>query len=264
MRKGSIWPVSNMEFRGDAIYAITLPDYIEEGLFDEEVLAWNERIEPDRSKPQLVIPCTHLQLVDFFARFGRADLINNLSQGTFGGAVLLVHHTGKDGTKGLRGHSSLYAALDAAIEVSRSDASREWSVAKSKDDADDGRHAFVLRVLELGDDEHGEPVTSCTVEPDDRVAPVRQGERQRRKPPTGQNAKLAIRVLAQILRDSRNFAMGGAPAGRPCVQIEDARIAVMEALPVEPKRKRERADYALTSLLASGDYEAREGWIWCA
>ncbi|MGB2473357.1 MAG: AAA family ATPase, partial [Amylibacter sp.] len=32
-----------------------------------------------------------------------------------GGLVVLVHHTGKDKSKGLRGHSSVHAALDAAI-----------------------------------------------------------------------------------------------------------------------------------------------------
>jgi hypothetical protein len=51
-----------------------------------------------------------------------------------GGLVLLVHHTGKDATKGLRRHSSLYAALDGAIEVNKTDSRREWRVAKSKDD----------------------------------------------------------------------------------------------------------------------------------
>ncbi|KVD91567.1 helicase [Burkholderia ubonensis] len=183
------------------------------------------------------------------------------AQRRLGGMVLLVHHTGKEGAKGLRGHSSLYAALDAAIEVSRNDAHREWSVAKSKDDADGGRHAFTLRVVDLGADVHGEPITSCVVEPHD---PANRAPNQKRKPPTGQNAQLAMRVLVQILKESRDLAMGGAPTGRPCVRLEDARAAVMEALPVDPKRKRERADYALTSVLASGAYEMREGWIWCA
>ena len=40
-------------------------------------------------------------------------------QNITGGLVLLVHHTGSDVTKGLRGHSSLFAALDAALEVTR-------------------------------------------------------------------------------------------------------------------------------------------------
>ena len=38
-----------------------------------------------------------------------------LLQSLINGLVVLVHHTGKDATKGLRGHSSLFAALDAAV-----------------------------------------------------------------------------------------------------------------------------------------------------
>jgi hypothetical protein len=40
-------------------------------------------------------------------------------QAATGGLVVLVHHTGKDSSRGLRGHSSLFAAMDAAVEVSR-------------------------------------------------------------------------------------------------------------------------------------------------
>jgi putative DNA primase/helicase len=36
-----------------------------------------------------------------------------------GGLVVLVHHTGEDATKSLRAHSSLFASLGAAIEVTR-------------------------------------------------------------------------------------------------------------------------------------------------
>lgn len=46
-------------------------------------------------------------------------------QSLIGGLVLLVHHTGKDARRGLRGHSSLYASLDAAIEVIKTDSRRE-------------------------------------------------------------------------------------------------------------------------------------------
>jgi hypothetical protein len=49
-------------------------------------------------------------------------------QTAIGGLVVLVHHTGKDSTKGMRGHSSLHAALDAAIEVERdAKGTRSWS-----------------------------------------------------------------------------------------------------------------------------------------
>ena len=36
-----------------------------------------------------------------------------------GGLVILCHHTGKDRSQGLRGHSSLHAAMDAEIELRR-------------------------------------------------------------------------------------------------------------------------------------------------
>jgi hypothetical protein len=45
-------------------------------------------------------------------------------QGQIGGLVVLVHQTGKDTTKGARGHSSLFAALDGAIEVEKSNDKR--------------------------------------------------------------------------------------------------------------------------------------------
>jgi putative DNA primase/helicase len=50
------------------------------------------------------------------------------------GLVLLVHHAGKDRTRGMRGHSSLFAAMDAVIEVTTAPAGRSWIVAKSKDE----------------------------------------------------------------------------------------------------------------------------------
>jgi len=70
-----------------------------------------------------------------------------------GGLVLLVHHTGKDATKGLRGHSSLYAALDGAIEVIKTDSRCEWSVAKCKDDVTVDAHPFKLAIVPAGIDD---------------------------------------------------------------------------------------------------------------
>ena len=86
-------------------------------------------------------------------------------QRAVGGLVLVVHHTGKDATRGLRGHSSLHAALDAVVEVTRDGEARSWRLAKSKDGADGQAHGFRLATLALGTDAEGEPVTSCVVEP---------------------------------------------------------------------------------------------------
>lgn len=99
------------------------------------------------------------------AEMGRVIAAAKLIQQAVGGLVLFVHHTGKDASKGLRGHSSLHAALDAAIEVSRSGDVREWSVAKAKDGQDGKSHPFKLEVVTMGVDDDGDPITSCFIQP---------------------------------------------------------------------------------------------------
>ena len=95
--------------------------------------------------------------------------------------VILVHHTGKDATKGARGHSSLMAALDGAIEVKKSVTGREWVVAKCKDDLDGVTHPFRLKQVNLGVDADGDPITSCVALSDIfrvNTPPAPQGKNQ--------------------------------------------------------------------------------------
>ena len=77
-----------------------------------------------------------------------------------GGMVLLVHHTGKDETKGMRGHSSLFAAMDCVIGVVTGNG-LSWTVAKSKDDVTGRLHGFRLEQVIVGQDEYGDDITSC-------------------------------------------------------------------------------------------------------
>ena len=87
------------------------------------------------------------------------------------GLVVLVAHPGKDATRGLRGHNSLFAASDAVIFVNRDGDRRSWKLEKSKDGEDGIEHAFKLRVVDLGEDEDGDPITSCVVVPDGSASP---------------------------------------------------------------------------------------------
>ena len=98
-------------------------------------------------------------------------------QALTGGLVVLVHHTGKDESKGLRGHSSLFAALDAVVTVSRDGDRREWKLGKSKDGADGEAHTFKLQVEALGFDEHGDSLTSCVVVPTNEPPKEPKGKR---------------------------------------------------------------------------------------
>ncbi len=91
-----------------------------------------------------------------------------------GALVVLIHHSGKDATKGARGWSGLRAAADAEIEVTRNGDFRAATVTKLKDAGDFEQFSFKLNVVPLGVDADGEPVSSCVVEHID-AAPTEHG-----------------------------------------------------------------------------------------
>jgi len=83
-----------------------------------------------------------------------------------GAVVLLVHHAGKDVTRGARGWSGLRAAADAEIEVSRVGDFRAMRISKQKDGDDSEEWAFKLEQVAVGVDEDGDAITSCVVDYD--------------------------------------------------------------------------------------------------
>ena len=181
-------------------------------------------------------------------------------QAELGGLVLLVHHTGKDSTKGMRGHSSLHAALDAAVEVSRDNDRREWKIHKAKDGEDGGAHPFRLDVVEVGTDEDGEPITSCVVVPEESA-----GDSVRRAlPPKSGNQRIIWDALDGVLKASTHYGQAGAAPTRPCVRLEDAVEKTRTRLVCDPKRQTERTQSAITGLINRGLLEHREGWLWIA
>ena len=80
-----------------------------------------------------------------------------------GAVVLLVHHSGKDTSKGARGWSGIRAAADAELEVVREETGRWVRLSKQKDGEDELKWGFDLEVVQLGVDEDLDPITSCVV-----------------------------------------------------------------------------------------------------
>lgn len=81
-----------------------------------------------------------------------------------GAVVMMVHHAGKDASKGARGWSGIRAAADAEIEVSRTESGeRAVRISKQKDADDGGAWGFKLDVVTLGLDGDGDEITSCVV-----------------------------------------------------------------------------------------------------
>jgi len=89
-----------------------------------------------------------------------------------GAAVLLVHHSGKDASRGMRGAQSLYGAVDAVFESKAAEDEdgeeiptiKTLTLKDQKDGEAGERRLLALRQRILGQDDSGKPVTSCVID----------------------------------------------------------------------------------------------------
>lgn len=80
-------------------------------------------------------------------------------------AVIWVHHKNASGDRE-RGHTSLRANVDTALEVNRDeDDNRTLKVVKLKDGEDGEKIGFELQSVTIGTYDSGKPMTSCVVRP---------------------------------------------------------------------------------------------------
>lgn len=111
-----------------------------------------------------------------------------------GALVMLVHHSGKDASKGARGWSGLRAAADVELEVVRADDDRVLTVTKQKDGDDGGEFGFRLETVLVDFDDDGDEVTSCIVAHGD-VAPGVKSRKNGKRDDVKANL---LRVVAEL------------------------------------------------------------------
>lgn len=116
-------------------------------------------------------------VIDTLARtFGGGDeigsdmvaYINNVGrlQMAYSCTTMVIHHRPKDSTNETpRGHGSLWGACDTIMLVEDKGGPKQVKVTKQKDAEPAEPVMFELKVVELGEDEKGRPVTSCVVVP---------------------------------------------------------------------------------------------------
>lgn len=75
-------------------------------------------------------------------------------------SVMLIHHTGKETTKGMRGSSAFHAGVSTVIEVG----AKKFKLTKQKDGPLGQEFPFILPTVPLGQDDDGETIDSCVVE----------------------------------------------------------------------------------------------------
>ncbi|MBX9746448.1 MAG: helicase RepA family protein [Hyphomonadaceae bacterium] len=187
--------------------------------------------------------------------------------------VVLIHHTGKDATRGARGHSSLFAALDTAIELSHDEeaGTRSLKLAKQKDDEDGRSWGFRLKPVTIGMDGDGDPVTSCVIEYTD--APEAKSK-SRRSPVQASSERIVLDALKAVLSTAGARPPGCVPcaAGTYAAPLELVRQrAFKTGLSQEgetPAAKRTRWNRALEKLAGAGTVKVwrsdgeMEDWLW--
>ncbi|MCW5886776.1 MAG: AAA family ATPase [Anaerolineales bacterium] len=188
-------------------------------------------------------------------------------QQEFGAAVMLVHHNGKDTARGPRGHSSLLAAADAVIQVSRDAVTgdRTAKLIKSRDGEDGAEHHFRLEVENLGSDDDGDAITSC------RPVPMEKEQAPRLARLTGKRG-LAFGLLQKAIAEAgeKPPAAAQAPVGTMAVKTDLWRRYCYQGGLGEDATQgtaRKAFNRAKTELMTSGHVavhrsEAGDEWIW--
>ena len=115
-------------------------------------------------------------------------------QHRLGGVILLVHHSGKDQSRGMRGWSGLHAAMDFVIECQKEGEGdpreAQFRLSKVKDGTTGTVFKFRMQMVPLGCDEDGDPITSLVVSPKDQTNPAEATD-----PPMKGSNKAGIRDI---------------------------------------------------------------------
>jgi len=184
-------------------------------------------------------------------------------QDRIGGAVVLIHHSGKDGAKGMRGHSSLPAAADCSICVDRKAGFRSWRLEKAKDGEDGASHPFGLERIILGKDEFGEEITSCAVVPD---LGAQSQVIQNTPMAQGKNQSKALEIIRAMFSPSIMHTAGVAsqlsPTGKTALPLERVISKVSSSIDCSTDKKNTRAKEALEGLAKRNVVCLKDDLLW--
>lgn len=175
--------------------------------------------------------------------------------------ILIVHHSGKDASKGARGSSALRAALDTEIELELGEEGvRLAKATKQRDMEGNAMLGFRLAVEELGMDEDGDAVTTCTIE-----IMTQEDVQAATKKPKGKNQELVEECFVQL----RGEGIGGPnPSGAGWPQsgsrwtISEDRLKDHFVGKCSAKNPRDAYRTAIDSMISAGLACRNQGQIW--
>ena len=184
--------------------------------------------------------------------------LRQLQTRVFNLTIIIIHHGGKDGSRGMRGHSSLLAAVDVAIEVDRSSKGLgRWTVRNARRNPTGATGQFRLRQMALPASElsaAGVRMETCVIEQVDGIA---------------ENCQLPDKAIQAL---DRLKLLEGGNAGKPC-EAAPQRVAVettffkahlKETIFDQPSEdaRRKAADRAVTQLINAGKIGRLDHMVW--
>ena len=172
--------------------------------------------------------------------------------------IIIIHHAGKDGSRGMRGHSSLLAAVDVAIEVDKSSKGLgRWTVRNARRNPTGATGQFRLKPVSLPAGAlsvAGTQLKTCILEETDVV---------------GEGITLSDKTVQAL---DRLKSLEGGNAGKPCegaphgVAVKTAffkdhlKATVFDQPSDDARRK--AADRAVTQLIKAGKIGRLEDLVW--
>ena len=227
---------------------------------EERLIAFRQHHDVDQADvPLYIIPASidlcsadsdALTLIDEIQRLGRVQLviIDTLARALAGGdengpqdmgafvgncdrireatgaAVLAIHHSGKDQSRGGRGHSSLKAAVDTEMLVENTDSLVTVTTTKQRDYRSGDTFTFKLESVEIGTDADGDPITSCALIPTESTGSTAHKVRLR-----GQ-AKIALDLLKNAINETGETINEAGERPPQNAHRPDKKLSVKESL----------------------------------
>lgn len=171
-----------------------------------------------------------------------------------GAHVMIVHHSGKDRDRGMRGSNALLGAVDAAIEVTKDEAGLcEAKVTAIKDGGEIGPFTYTLRQSAVGIDEDGDEIVSCVIDP----AGASQSGGRTRPRRLSDADQHALDQLRELIGD-----IGTARDNLVVVPIRTWRDRIYSSSEGQHEAKRKRASRAVNALTSLRIVGADEEFAW--
>lgn len=137
--------------------------------------------------------------------------------------VLVIAHTGKDETRGMRGWSGLLANADGVVMIDdpKGQPIRTGTITKVKDGKAGEAFAFTLSVVEIGQDDDGDAITTCIVEEAEAPESANLAGQIRLNGP----AEMVNSALSRLLDEGQGQLPPSVPGLRP--GVEGVRLSIL-------------------------------------